>query len=159
MAETVISERTTVVHRGRKLEYFIIGWNSLEGLVAVAAGGVAGSISLVGFGIDSFIEVTSGSVLLWRMSVDADVPRRERNERRALKVVGLGPPIPFCQSELLLRSANPAAESKADYTLRICAAAVDIGGKHIVSSTTYNGQFPGPLLRFQGTATGDRRCA
>ncbi len=43
----------------------------------------------MGFGIDSFIEVTSGSVLLWRMSVDADVPRRERNENRALKIVGI----------------------------------------------------------------------
>ena len=49
----------------------------------------AGSTSLVGFGIDSFIEVTSGSVLLWRMSVDADEPRRERNERRSLRVVGV----------------------------------------------------------------------
>ena len=38
--------------------------------------------------MDSFIEVTSGAVLLWRMSVDADVQRRERNERRALKIVG-----------------------------------------------------------------------
>jgi divalent metal cation (Fe/Co/Zn/Cd) transporter len=81
--------RTAVVHRGRRLEYFTIGWNSLEGLVAVAAGVVAGSISLVGFGIDSFIEVTSGSVLLWRMSVDADILRRERNERRALQVIGI----------------------------------------------------------------------
>ena len=57
--------------------------------MAVAAGAIAGSISLVGFGIDSFMEVTSGSVLLWRMSVDADVHRRERNERRALRVVGI----------------------------------------------------------------------
>ena len=46
-------------------------------------------LSLVGFGIDSFIEVTSGSVLLWRMSVDAEVHQRERNERLALKVVGV----------------------------------------------------------------------
>ena len=38
MAETAISERTAVVHRGRKLEYFTIGWNSLEGLVTVAGG-------------------------------------------------------------------------------------------------------------------------
>jgi divalent metal cation (Fe/Co/Zn/Cd) transporter len=50
---------------------------------------VAGSISLVGFGIDSFIEVTSGAVLLWRMAVDADVRKRQRNEKNALKVVGL----------------------------------------------------------------------
>ena len=52
-------------------------------------GVIAGSISLVGFGLDSFIEVTSGSVLLWRMSVDADVHRRELNERRALRIVGV----------------------------------------------------------------------
>ena len=88
MAETAIMERAVVVRRGRKLEYFTVAWNALEGLVAVIAGAFAGSISLVGFGIDSFIEVTSGGVLLWRMSVDADVQRRERNERRALKIVG-----------------------------------------------------------------------
>jgi divalent metal cation (Fe/Co/Zn/Cd) transporter len=89
MAETAILERTAVVRRGRRLEYFTIGWNTLEGLVAVIAGAVAGSVSLIGFGIDSFIEVTSGSALLWRMSVVAVVRRRERNERRALKVVGV----------------------------------------------------------------------
>lgn len=89
MAETAILERPAVVRHGRRLEYFTIAWNALEGLVAVVAGAMAGSISLVGFGIDSFIEVTSGSVLLWRMSVDAEVQRRELNERRALKIVGV----------------------------------------------------------------------
>jgi len=89
MAETAILERTAVVRHGRRLEYFTIAWNALEGLVAVVAGAIAGSISLVGFGIDSFIEVTSGSVLLWRMSVDAEVQRRELNERRALRIVGV----------------------------------------------------------------------
>jgi len=89
MVETAIFERTAVVRHGRRLEYFTIGWNALEGLVAVVAGAIAGSISLVGFGIDSFIEVTSGSVLLWRMSVDAEVQRRELNERRALRIVGV----------------------------------------------------------------------
>jgi divalent metal cation (Fe/Co/Zn/Cd) transporter len=81
-------DRQAVARRGKRLEYFTIAWNSLEGLVAVVAGALAGSISLVGFGIDSFIEVTSGSVLLWRMSVDADVRRRERNEKLSLKIVG-----------------------------------------------------------------------
>ena len=89
MAEVAILERTAVVKRGRRLEYFTITWNALEGLVAVVAGAIAGSISLVGFGIDSFIEVTSGSVLLWRMSVDVEVHRRELNERRALRIVGV----------------------------------------------------------------------
>lgn len=88
MAEARIIEHSAFARHGRKVEYFTIAWNSLEGLVVVIAGAVAGSISLVGFGIDSFIEVTSGAALLWRMSVDADVHRRERNERRALKIVG-----------------------------------------------------------------------
>lgn len=88
MAETVVLERKAVVLRGRRLEYFTVAWNALEGLVAVIAGALAGSISLVGFGVDSFIEVTSGAVLLWRMSVDADAQRRERSERLALRTVG-----------------------------------------------------------------------
>ncbi len=88
MATIDTMERPAVVLRGRRLEYFTVVWNILEGLVAVVAGIVAGSISLVGFGIDSFIEVTSGSVLLWRMSVDSDVHGREANEKRALRIVG-----------------------------------------------------------------------
>jgi divalent metal cation (Fe/Co/Zn/Cd) transporter len=89
MGESAVLDRMSVVRRGRRLEYFTVIWNALEGLVAVGAGVFAGSISLVGFGIDSFIEVTSGSVLLWRMSVDANVGDRERNEKRALRIVGL----------------------------------------------------------------------
>ena len=61
----------------------------LRGLVALVAGALAGSISLVGFGIDSFIEVTSGGVLLWRMSIDADVQKRERREKLSLRIVGV----------------------------------------------------------------------
>jgi divalent metal cation (Fe/Co/Zn/Cd) transporter len=82
-------DRHRVAQRGKRLEYFTIGWNTLEGLVAVIAGALAGSISLLGFGIDSFIEVTSGTVLLWRMSVDADALKRERNERFSLRIVGV----------------------------------------------------------------------
>lgn len=89
MSDIAILERMEVVRRGRRLEYFTIGWNIIEGLVAVAAGAIAGSISLVGFGIDSFIEVTSGTVLLWRMSVDGQIERRERNEKVALRIVGI----------------------------------------------------------------------
>ena len=73
--------RQAFARRGRQLEYFTIAWNILEGLVAVIFGVKAGSVSLIGFGIDSFIEVTSGSTLLWRMAVDADEEKRERNEK------------------------------------------------------------------------------
>src|SRR3954466_5695502 len=86
--ETLLG-REGVALRGKRLEYFTIGWNTLEGLVAVVAGALAGSISLVGFGIDSFIEVTSGTVLLWRMSVDADAMKREQNEKLSLRIVGV----------------------------------------------------------------------
>jgi len=86
--ETVL-DRQGVVQRGKRLEYFTIGWNTLEGLVAVVAGALAGSISLLGFGIDRFIEVTAGTVLLWRMSVDADALKRERSEMFSLRIVGV----------------------------------------------------------------------
>ena len=89
MTNTAVLDRAALVHRGRRLEYFTITWNAIEGLLSVAMGMVAGSISLVGFGLDSFIEVTSGSVLLWRMSVDADVDQREASEKQAVRIVGI----------------------------------------------------------------------
>ena len=57
MSESAVFDRTAMVRQARRLEYFTVGWNVIEGLVAVVAGLVAGSISLVGFGIESFIEV------------------------------------------------------------------------------------------------------
>jgi divalent metal cation (Fe/Co/Zn/Cd) transporter len=86
---TAALNREAAARRGKNVEYFTIAWNTLEGLVAVVLGGLAGSISLVGFGVDSFIEVISGSVILWRMSVDADLSCRERNEKLSLRVVGV----------------------------------------------------------------------
>ena len=83
-----LSDRRLLANRGKRLEYFTIGWNALEGIIAVIVGLAAGSISLVGFGIDSFIEVTSGAALLWRMSVDADEVSRESHEKTALRIVG-----------------------------------------------------------------------
>jgi divalent metal cation (Fe/Co/Zn/Cd) transporter len=81
--------REASAERGKRLEYFTIAWNSIEGLLAVIAGAIAGSISLIGFGMDSFIEVASGAALLWRMTVDADARGRERNERISLRIVGI----------------------------------------------------------------------
>ncbi|HYJ89365.1 MAG TPA: cation transporter [Pyrinomonadaceae bacterium] len=82
------SLRPVLIKKGRYLEYFTVGYNSLEGLIAIVAGLIAGSIALVGFGFDSFIEVVSGSVLLWRLSADVDEERRERVEAISLKIVG-----------------------------------------------------------------------
>ncbi len=81
-------ERVIYVRRGRLLEYLTIGWNLLEGLIAIGAGVVAGSIALVGFGLDSVIEVSSGAALLWRLHMDAP-EKREKAEQVSLKVVGI----------------------------------------------------------------------
>ena len=76
------------VRRARRLEYLTVGWNTLEGAAAVGAGLAAGSVALLGFGLDSAVEVSSGLALLWRLHMDAP-ERRERAERVALKAVGV----------------------------------------------------------------------
>jgi divalent metal cation (Fe/Co/Zn/Cd) transporter len=83
-----IVNRAALIEQGRRLEYFTVGWNVLEGLIAVGAGFVAGSPSLVGFGLDSFIESASGLALLWRLR-DDNAATRERRERIALRLVGV----------------------------------------------------------------------
>lgn len=72
-----------LVKRGRLLAYLTIGWNSLEAIIAVGAGLMAGSIALVGFGVDSVIEVSSGAIILWRLASG------EHRERLALRLVGV----------------------------------------------------------------------
>ena len=84
-----MEERANLVRRGRRLEYFTIVWNSLEALVAILSGLIAGSIALVGFGFDSLIEVTSGAALLWRLSIDVNEEKRERIEAITLRIVGV----------------------------------------------------------------------
>jgi hypothetical protein len=112
MRDSAVSGRMTVVQRGRRLEYFTIGWNAIEGGVAVAAGAIAGGIALVGFGLNSFIEVTSGLTLPWRMSVDADVHRRELNEKRALRIVGASCCWPLTSPTNLPRTCDPGRRSR-----------------------------------------------
>jgi len=86
--DTVGLTRFDLVRRGRRLEYFTIGYNCLEGVVSIVAGLTAGSVSLLGFGLDSAIEVASGTALLWRLHYDLDPARREQVERTTLRIVG-----------------------------------------------------------------------
>ncbi len=86
---STILDRAAIARRGRRLQYLTIAWNTLEFVVAVAAGLISGSVALVGFGLDSAIEVTSSGAALWRLRRDADHAARERAERRALRVIGV----------------------------------------------------------------------
>src|SRR5215510_5714735 len=88
-SERRLEERANLVRCGRRLEYFTIAWNLMEGLVAILSGLIAGSIALVGFGFDSLIEVTSGAALLWRLSLDVNEEKRERIEAITLRIVGV----------------------------------------------------------------------
>ena len=91
MTEALPLERRRVLHRrGLRLEWFTVGWNVLEGVVATGAGLLAGSVALVGFGVDSSIEVISAIGLLWRLHTvgpTATVAEEGAAERRALYVV------------------------------------------------------------------------
>lgn len=85
--------RDHLLVRGLRLEYVTVGWNVVEGLVAVGAGLAAGSIALIGFGFDSFVETISGSILIWRLSAEVsgnlDEEAIERLEQRAERLVGV----------------------------------------------------------------------
>jgi divalent metal cation (Fe/Co/Zn/Cd) transporter len=87
--DSALLDRDSLLRRARMLEWFTILYNSLEGLISIAAGFLAGSIALVGFGIDSVIEVISGIALLWRTGARVDRERGERAEAIALKIVGV----------------------------------------------------------------------
>lgn len=74
--------------RALRLSYLTVGYNVLEGVVAVAAGAAAGSSALLGFGMDSFVESISGGVMIWRFrGAEEDECAREKREGRALKLV------------------------------------------------------------------------
>ena len=67
---TLAPEEARAAHTqaGRKIEYLSIAWTTLEAAAGIIAGVLAGSVALIGFGVDSAIEVASSIVLLWRLS-------------------------------------------------------------------------------------------
>ncbi len=70
--------------RAQTLAWITVGWNLIEGLVSVGYGAKAESLSLFGFGLDSFVEVGSAAMVLWRLRHAGATPR----ERTAAKVIG-----------------------------------------------------------------------
>lgn len=85
------STRRAVVIRALRLEYLTLGWNLVEGAVAVFAALIAGSVAILGFGIDSFVECASALVMIWRLRVEFNQnmsgARLQAIEQRARKYV------------------------------------------------------------------------
>lgn len=85
-------DRLGLLRRGVRLQAMTVGWNIVEGVVAVSAGIFASSVALMAFGIDSFVETTSGAVVGWRFRSEltgrADEERAEMLEQRAGRIAG-----------------------------------------------------------------------
>jgi divalent metal cation (Fe/Co/Zn/Cd) transporter len=79
----------TLSRRALLLSYFTVAYNVLEGVLSILAGGLASSIALVGFGMDSFIESISGGIMIWRFRQTRLSEAEEKKvEARAVKLVG-----------------------------------------------------------------------
>ena len=90
MTEGASARKETLHRRGVRLEVFTITWNVVEAVVAIGAGILAGSVALVGFGVDSGIEVISAVALLWRLlkaGPNASLSEEGAAERKALYLV------------------------------------------------------------------------
>ena len=88
--ETKVFERTSAksdhIRKGRILEYITVTWDVLEALGSIVAAILSGSVALLSYGIDSVIEVSSGSILLWRLQ---EGEKGEEREQLAARLVGI----------------------------------------------------------------------
>ncbi len=84
----IIEARQRHLRRAVALEAATVLWNVIEGVVAVAAGTLSGSVALIGFGIDSFIETTSAAVVGRRFLSELRGTGRQGDESRATRVAG-----------------------------------------------------------------------
>ena len=77
--------------KGLHLEYFTVGYNIIEAAVSIVFGGIANSIALIGFGLDSVVESLSGIVLIWRLRQHGKISQEaeERIEKRAARFVAI----------------------------------------------------------------------
>lgn len=77
--------RAVLSRRAQLLAAASVLWNSAEAVIAIVAGTVSGSVALVGFGLDSLVEMSSGLIILWQFRH----PLPETRERRALRLIAL----------------------------------------------------------------------
>ena len=82
-------DRAGAVARARVLNRLSLGWNLTEGAVAIAAGAAAGSVSLIGFGLDSGIEVSASAILAWRLYREHQGGCMADDDRRATRAIAV----------------------------------------------------------------------
>jgi cation diffusion facilitator family transporter len=90
LTETTLGRKEKLHRRGLWLEWFTVAWNVVEAVVAIGVGLVVGSVALVGFGVDSGIELISAVALLWRLyraGPNASAVEHGSAERKALYLV------------------------------------------------------------------------
>ena len=102
------AERARLGHRARLIAATSVGYNTLEAVVALVAGLVAGSVALIGFGLGSVVEVSSGLVILWQFR--HRLP--ESREQQALRLIAvcflaLGAYVAASSAHALLTGAEP----------------------------------------------------
>lgn len=83
---SAVTQRAELIAYGRRLEYLTISWNTFEAIVALVSGLLAGSVALVGFGLDSVIETLSAGILLWRLRAGINAETRERTAHRLVGI-------------------------------------------------------------------------
>jgi divalent metal cation (Fe/Co/Zn/Cd) transporter len=109
-----------------RLEYATIAWNLLEGVAALVAGLLAGSVSLVAFGLDSSVEVFASAVVVWELR-GAD----RRMERRAVRAIGAAYLVVaayvFVDAANALRFANRPEASPIGMVLLAATVVVMVG--------------------------------
>jgi divalent metal cation (Fe/Co/Zn/Cd) transporter len=81
------ADRLEGLRRGIALEYASLAYNVLESVVGLAAGVVAGSVALVGFGLDSVVESSTAAILIWRFRTETRGRSSEDAERKAVRLV------------------------------------------------------------------------
>jgi len=82
-------ERATDLRRGLRLAYLSVAWNVGEAVVGIAAGAIAGSVALIGFGLDSVVEASSASIIIWRLTSERRGRHADTLERPAIRAVAV----------------------------------------------------------------------
>ena len=88
MTTSALDPRADALRRGRILNVVSLLYNAAEAIIAMTAGLAAGSIALVGFGVDSLLELGASLTATWRLTADSDPRSRERAEFIALRLTG-----------------------------------------------------------------------